>query len=74
MDDRQGLQNKLAENNIESGQVHYRNDRYEIFSKFSQYSFPNMDKLEKKYLVLPMHPKVKKQDIDRIIAVIKNGW
>ena len=50
MDDRQGLQNKLAENNIESGQVHY--DRYEIILKFSQYSFPNMDKLEKKYLVL----------------------
>ena len=74
VDDRQGLQNKLAENNIESGQVHYRNDRYEIFSKFSEKNFPNMDNLEKKYLVLPMHPKLKKQDIDRIIAVIKNGW
>src|SRR6185312_10042694 len=31
---REELRSKLAENGIESNQVHYRNDRYSVFARF----------------------------------------
>jgi perosamine synthetase len=38
------LQKKLREKNIETNQVHFRNDRYSIFKKFAQkIKFKNMD-------------------------------
>jgi perosamine synthetase len=43
-EDRAGLQKQLRVNNIESGQVHYRNDRYSIFggrrSEYPQHGCP----------------------------------
>lgn len=53
------LQRKLREYKIETNQVHFRNDRYSIFKKFVRgQKFKNMDYLEDKYLVLPLHLKV----------------
>ena len=53
------LQKKLREYKIETNQVHFRNDRYSIFKKFViGKKFKNMDFLENKYLVLPLHHKV----------------
>ena len=40
VENRVGLQKKLIEHDIESSQVHYRNDRYKIFSKFKKIIFP----------------------------------
>lgn len=71
--DRIGLMNKLRKNNIESAQVHYRNDRYSIFGGRQQ-TFINMDQVENRYLVLPLHPKMSVFDVDRICDVIKSGW
>ena len=71
--DRVGLMNKLRKNNIESAQVHYRNDRYSIFGG-RQESFMNMDQVENRYLVLPLHPKMSILDVDRVCEVIKSGW
>jgi dTDP-4-amino-4,6-dideoxygalactose transaminase len=68
-----GLMNKLRENNIESAQVHYRNDRYSIFGG-RQKIFNNMDQVEDRYLVLPLHPKMNISDVDRVCDVIKSGW
>ena len=73
VDNRAGLQCKLAERGIESSQVHYRNDRYSIF-KDSRGSFPNMDAIDNKYLVLPMHMMMSVEDVEKIISVIKSGW
>lgn len=73
VENRLGLQKKLRENKIESAQVHYRNDRYSIFGKRRDY-LKNMDAVEDKYLVLPLHTKMNIQDVDRICRVIKNGW
>jgi dTDP-4-amino-4,6-dideoxygalactose transaminase len=67
------LQKKLREHNIESNQVHYRNDRYSIFGKRRD-NLPNMDAIEDKYLVLPLHPKVREEDALKICDVIKSGW
>ena len=75
VEDRYTLQQKLRENGIESNQVHFRNDRYSIFNEFTEgKSFPNMDKLEDNYLVLPLHTKMSKDDVKRVCKVILLGW
>lgn len=73
VENRDGLSKKLRENNIESAQVHYRNDRYSIFGG-RKTEFPNMDAIEDKYLVLPLHTKMSINDVEKVCNVIKNGW
>lgn len=70
---RQDLVLSLREAGIESGQVHYRNDRYKIFSS-SKGNFPSMDKIEDKYLVLPIHHGVTNQTIEQVASVLDRGW
>jgi dTDP-4-amino-4,6-dideoxygalactose transaminase len=67
------FQRKLRENKIESNQVHYRNDRYTVFGGRSD-QFPNMDAIEDKYLVLPLHTKMSIDDVRFICSVAKSGW
>ncbi len=65
------LQNKLRQNGIESGQVHFRNDKYSIFKNFCRdIKFKNMDYLENKYLVLPIHHKVSEKNAENIAKLI----
>ncbi len=65
------VQKKLREHFIETNQVHFRNDRYSIFKKFVKgKKFPNMDYLENKYLVLPLHHKVSINDAKYICKLI----
>ncbi|MDC0615780.1 aminotransferase class V-fold PLP-dependent enzyme [Candidatus Pelagibacter sp.] len=53
------IQKYLRSRNIETNQVHFRNDRYSIFKKFvKNKKFKNMDELQNNYLVLPMHTKM----------------
>lgn len=68
------LQQKLRENGIESNQVHFRNDRYSIFKCARNDDFPNMDSIEDKYLVLPLHTHMNSEDVDRVCSTIKYGW
>jgi perosamine synthetase len=63
----------LREHKIESGQVHYRNDRYSVLGG-RQTDLPNMDAVEEKYIVLPLHLHMTKKDVDYICSVIKKGW
>ena len=70
---RYDLQKKLREQRIESNQVHYRNDRYSVFGGRGK-SFPNMDAVEDKYLVLPLHTKMSVGDVERVCRVIRSGW
>ena len=70
------LQKKLRQKVIETNQVHFRNDRYSIFKKFTKNKkFENMDAVEDKYLVLPIHTKMKINDAkyiaDQINKIIK---
>lgn len=71
--DRYGLMRKLRENNIESAQVHYRNDRYSIFAG-DKTSLRNMDSLEDRYLVLPLHTRMNSSHVETICSVISSGW
>ncbi len=66
------LQNKLNSKNIEANQVHFRNDKYSIFKKFvKNRKFHNMDYLENRYLVLPLHHKLKISDVDYVCEIVK---
>ncbi|MBT0653844.1 DegT/DnrJ/EryC1/StrS family aminotransferase [Geomobilimonas luticola] len=72
-EDRPGLQAKLRAHHIESNQVHYRNDRYTVFGG-RRNNLPNMDAIEEKYLVLPLHPRISIEQVDKICDVIRSGW
>jgi len=72
-DRRPELMKKLRSFRIESGQVHYRNDRYTIFGG-RRSDLPNMDSVEEKYLVLPLHLKIELKDVHYICEVIRSGW
>ena len=63
----------MREHKIESNQVHYRNDRYTIFGGRRD-DLPNMDAVEDKYLVLPLHTKMNVADVQRVCSVIRSGW
>jgi dTDP-4-amino-4,6-dideoxygalactose transaminase len=73
IENREELQKKLAAHGVESGQVHYRNDMYTIFGKRRDY-LENMDAIESRYLVLPLHMKVGTKEVEKICGLIKSGW
>lgn len=73
VDRRDDLQAKLLSHGVESGPVHYRNDLYSILGG-RQDIFPNMDSIESRYLVLPIHMYVSPSDVYRICDLIKAGW
>lgn len=53
------LQKYLRKHNIETNQVHFRNDRYSIFKKhIKKKIFPNMDLVENNYLVIPLNLQI----------------
>ena len=70
---REALQRKLREHNIESSQVHYRNDRYSIFGG-RRNDFPNMDAVEDRYMHLPLHTRMVRSDVAHVCSVIRAGW
>ena len=71
LDKKDYLQKKLREHFIETNQVHFRNDKYSIFKKFIKNNkFKNMDYLENKYLVLPIHHKVSVSNAKYICKLI----
>ncbi len=64
---------KLRENKIESGQVHYRNDRYSVLGGRRD-DLPLMDSIEDNYIVLPLHTKMTEAQVQYICSVIRSGW
>ena len=68
---RVGLMEYLRTKNIETAQVHYRNDRYSIFKKFVNGPYLNMDKVEDNYLVLPLHTKLSIENVESICGEVK---
>lgn len=74
VDQRKDLERKLRERSIESGQVHFRNDRYSVFAEFREDDLPNMNAMEERYLVLPLHTHMTVDDADHVCDVIQSGW
>lgn len=73
VDKKEDLKRKLAENGIESNETHFRCDRYTVYGG-RVYNCPNMDYLEDRYLLLPMHQYVTVEDVSYITNIIKQGW
>jgi len=71
--DREKLMEKLRDNNIESAQVHYRNDRYSVFGGRKN-DLPQMDAVENDYLVLPLHTKMNLEHVQKICDIINSSW
>jgi perosamine synthetase len=65
------LRDFLRERGIESGQVHFRNDRYSVFGGRID-NCPNMDEVEDKYLVLPLHTAMSELDVHRVASAIND--
>jgi perosamine synthetase len=70
---RQDFMNKLRDCKIESGQVHYRNDRYSVLGGRRD-DLPQMDAIEDNYIVLPLHMHMDEKDVDYVCSTIKSGW
>jgi dTDP-4-amino-4,6-dideoxygalactose transaminase len=67
------LMKKLREKGVESAQVHYRNDRYSIFGGRRD-ELKNMDAVEDRYIVLPLHTRMDVHHVDTICDIINQGW
>jgi dTDP-4-amino-4,6-dideoxygalactose transaminase len=63
----------LRNHKIESGQVHYRNDRYTVLGGRRD-NLPNMDAIEDNYIVLPLHSHMTEENVNYVCEVIKKGW
>lgn len=63
----------LRENKIESGQIHYRNDRYSVLGGRRD-DMPMMDSVEDKYIVLPLNNHLTEAQIEYVCATIRKGW
>lgn len=73
VDRRVDFMKKLRDHKIESGQVHYRNDRYTVLGGRRD-DLPNMDAVEERYIVLPLHLRMSIADVDYVCKVIASGW
>jgi len=73
VDRRVDFMNKLRDHKIESGQVHYRNDRYSVLGG-RRTDLPHMDAIEEHYIVLPLHLHMTVKDVEYICQVVKSGW
>jgi len=63
----------LFENSIDSNLVQVRNDIYKIFGG-KRTNLPAMNKIEDKYLSIPLGMHVSEDDVNYICDVIKKGW
>lgn len=73
VDKRVDFMKRLREHKIESGQVHYRNDRYSVLGGRRD-DLPNMDAVEENYIALPLHMHLTEVDVAYVCEVVKKGW
>ena len=69
-ENRDKLMDRLEKHGIESDLVQIRNDIFKVFGG-KRLNLPNMNRLEGKYLYLPLHPKITFKDVEHIINIIK---
>ncbi len=73
VDRRKEFMTYLRENKIESGQIHYRNDRYTVLGGRRD-DLPFMDSIEENYIVLPLNSHLTEANIEFVCDTIKKGW
>jgi dTDP-4-amino-4,6-dideoxygalactose transaminase len=73
VDDRDGLERKLAEHGISSSVLHRRNDLHDYLNDFRQ-ELPVLDDVYPRLLHLPCGWWVGAKERDQIVDVIRSGW
>jgi len=73
VDNRERLIKKLADNGIMASELHKRNDSHTYLNDYPTL-LPNMDSFYSKMLHLPCGWWVTKQDCDKMVSLIKQGW
>jgi dTDP-4-amino-4,6-dideoxygalactose transaminase len=73
-DIRKELMEFLKNNGVATGIHHYRNDQYTILKDFSESrgELKNMNNLENKYILLPLHHGITVKDVEYICELIKD--
>lgn len=72
-DERDNLASYLTNNGVDNNLVHLRNDIYGVFGG-KRLNLPNMNKLEEKYLYLPLNTKVSKKDVEKICKLVNRFY
>ncbi len=70
---RERLIKKLSDNNIMASELHKRNDLHTYLNDFPS-NLPNLDKFYEEMLHIPCGWWVTREDCDKIISLIKEGW
>jgi perosamine synthetase len=71
-DRRDELRSFLKTHGVASGMYHYRNDTYSLFGgRRAPGTFPVMDKIESKYLLLPLHIGISVSDARYICSLLE---
>lgn len=73
VNERDNFARKLFEAGIECNLVQIRNDRYSIFNN-KKVELPIMNKVEGKYISIPLGCHVTIEDANYIVDIIKSGW
>lgn len=73
VEDRDSFARMLFENEIDSNLVQVRNDLYRAFGG-KRLDLPVMNKIEEKYISIPVGPNVSEDDAYFIADIIKKGW
>ena len=68
VDDREKFQREMGKQGIETNMVQLRNDIYAIFGG-ERLNLPNMDNLEERYVSLPLHCNLTKEDVLNICQI-----
>jgi perosamine synthetase len=73
VDRREDFFNTLSAKGVAVSSVHFRNDRYSIFGP-KRTDLPNLDRLEKDIMSIPIHNFMTDEDVEYVIQCIKEGW
>ena len=70
IDDRDDVMEYLIKNGVECDLIQLRNDIFKVFGG-TRLALPNMNRLESRYLYLPLHNKVSAEDVNFITNLLK---
>lgn len=73
VENRDRLIQKMAENGIMASELHKRNDLH-TFLNDNPANLPNLDSFYSKMLHLPCGWWVTKEDLEKMVSIIKQGW
>ncbi|MBF6597918.1 MAG: DegT/DnrJ/EryC1/StrS family aminotransferase [Fermentimonas sp.] len=73
VDNRKGFIDMMTANSITATELHKRNDKHTFLNDFPT-TLPNLDSFYSKMVHIPCGWWVTKEDLDKMISLIKKGW